>query len=192
MKKILLLSLILMIALAFFGCDLTGAGDAELVNVWKMTSATYTDSTGTEIANFPIDMFTDDYYGVDPDGDGYNETAMLDVYYEITDSIMRIYEKYDITDGGSNTAYLPANDMVDIFEYYPSLDTIYTTNGNVLTTTSNSYTEIFTFEISGTTLTLTEENDMGTPSDTSDDTIEVFVFTLASRSDIADAVNGDL
>lgn len=194
MKKILFLSLILVIALVLSGCDVTGSGDVELVNIWEKEYSISTDNTGTvvesESENYPLELCSEDEYGTDPDNDGTDESALLSIFYEFTDKTLRTYVKYDVTDGGNDTTTLAEKyNLVEIFTL--SNEETYALNGNTITYTADgeAFSDTTIFSISGTTLTLTNVDDDETPADTSDDVTEVSVYTLASSSDIADAVD---
>ena len=196
MKKILLSLIFLASLFVFIGCDIPGStGDISgstgdiLVNTWKMQSETFTTSSGTITRNYPLDQFSS---ASDPDGDGTDETFIVDNYIKISDTSFRYYTKVDLTDGGSDVATLNARGFVDSFTYNPSQDETYTLNGNIATTEDRSGNiSIYTYSISGFTLTLIKTDDNGTPSDTADDVAMTFVLKLSSDSDVADAESRD-
>ncbi len=126
----------------------------------------------------------------DPDGDVTNETAFRTTFKEFSQSKIREYYKYDVTDTGSDTTtLLEVYDYFDQTCYYPTEDWTYTINGNTMTAADEWNTIDYTFSISGTTLTLKSESDNDTPNDTSDDETYVDIFSLASSNDIADAID---
>ena len=190
MKKILLSLIFLASLFVFIGCDIAGPTGDILVNTWKIQSETFSTSSSTNTRNYPLDFFSSAF---DPDGDGTDETLIVDKYLKISDTSFRYYQKVDLTDGGSDVATLKARGYKDSFTYNPSQDQTYTLNGNIATTEDSSgnisiYTySISPYSISGFTLTLIKTDDHGTPSDTADDVAITIVLKLSSDSDVADA-----
>ncbi len=190
MRKINNFYIILITVILLSGCDATGSGDAELVNVWKVTSI-YTDSKGdSETINYPYDllMIDPDTFSADIDSDGTNESIICNIYIEFSATSIRLFNKREVIDEGSDTTTLAAMGIVDDFSYSSSEDIIYTLEANTITNIeSEGDSNTTTFSISGTTLTVSELSDNETPADTSDDERTVVTLSLASNSDIADA-----
>ena len=192
MKKICY-SLVFMLAVMFSSCDVIEPIDADLVNVWKAKSTTLITVDGTTVYDYPVEYFSIMLNDTDPDDDGTVETCNYDVFLKFNGSTQRFFEYFDVTDGGNDTATLVAMDLVDSFFYYSSDDESYTVSGNTLTTVDQwSDVRTFTFSINGSTLTTSIVDDNDTPDDPTDDTTHVNVYTLASDSDVANAIDGDL
>ncbi len=136
-------------------------------------------------ADYPIDDFSLNLRNSDPDNDGTDETLMIHVFYEFSDNTIRSYEKWDVTDGGSDTATLAEIGRIDKFFYDSSYDVPYTLVENTVVT--ENYSE--TYHISGDSLTLSFTDDNNTPYNTSDDTTKALILSIASKSDVASAVD---
>lgn len=215
--KNVLLFFMLSILMIVMGCDelIPTEDDLDinpLKGVWEMKSMSTLDSNGQLVVDadggpnpmvFPMDwvgmvstMKGDDPVNYDLDGDGENEAVTFSIFVEVTDTIMRLYAKISITDPGTSLSdFLTAASMVptdmglpffeSAIKYNSSKDMTYTVTGNTISGMTDGDV---TFVISGSTLTITAPEDKDT-ADTSDDGTMVMVYTSATSSDIAGAVD---
>lgn len=207
MKRIYLFSFLFTLSVFFLSCDTPTQPSTDettteetstenstpvisIENVWKLDSETQYDSSGAvvKVESYPIEYFSAQGNS-DPDGDGTDETAYWNIFWEFSNSLHRKYDSVDVTDTGSKTTTIVSTHFPDPIVYYSTYDETYTFSGNTLYTTAGSVTDEWTFNITGETLTLTFTNDYGTPDNTSDDKTFVHVFSLASKNDIISAVD---
>ena len=167
-------------------------------NVWTVNSMVFKDANGNVESSmyFPNDLY--EYRGnTDPDGDGTVETGLVYQYLEISSTNTRLYEKFDVTDGGSDTTTLAADGDVDSFYYSDQAFTLNADGLNGYLTelrdvdddgTDETVTNYMSFTISGQDMTIDVSDDEGTPGDSSDDTSMVWTLTLASPGDVSAAI----